>query len=583
MSTILALFVIYFLHILTFYPYILHLEEHIAMKRITTFFLSFVLTFSLMPNTYSDISAAAPADEYRILFLSSYSYGWDTVQIQIEGIKKGITDDVVLDYEFMDTKRFPGKESIDVFYEGLSYRMSHAAPYDALIVGDDAALHFAIEHRDDLFKDMPIIFEGVNDIEYAKEVSKDPLITGVVEDLSITSNIDFGLKLYPDAGEVIAILDNSITGEAERSSFYSIAPLYPSLTFSEINCSELTSGELIDRLSGIPENTILIYIVMTEDASGRQYTSLQSVNLISTYSKVPAIRMVSGGIGYGLLGGNIVSMELSGQLAAEMANEIVHGKNPAEYTSIIDSPNIYCIDEAVMRRYGLDLKLIPEDARIINHTPTFIEKYHIILMPITIIMLLLLIIIVFLLLRSIKQYFLTRELYREKKKIAEDSTYDFLTGLSNRSKLYSDLNMLGSSHASYALFIFDIDGFKQINDTYGHQAGDEVLTELGKRISSVKNPAFTPYRLAGDEFICIYRTRNHERIDECARHCMELFEPDFKIKDLSISVKISLGIAVSPDDCIDVEKLIECADKAMYTVKRNGKNSYAWYADIKEK
>lgn len=582
MSTILALFVIYFLHILTFYPYILHLEEHIAMKRISTFFLSFVLTFSLMLSTHSGISAAT-ADEYRILFLSSYSYGWDTVQIQIEGIKKGITDDVVLDYEFMDTKRFPGKESIDVFYEGLSYRMSHAAPYDALIVGDDAALHFAIEHRDDLFRDMPIIFEGVNDIEYAKEVSEDPLITGVVEDLSITSNIDFGLKLYPDAEEVIAILDNSITGEAERSSFYSIAPLYPSLTFSEINCSELTSGELIDRLSDIPENTILIYIVMTEDASGRQYTSLQSVNLISTYSRVPAIRMVSGGIGYGLLGGNIVSMELSGQIAAEMANEIVHGKNPAEYTSIIDSPNIYCIDEAVMRKYGLDLKLIPKDARIINHTPTFLEKYHIILMPIAIIMLLLLIIIVFLLLRSIKQYFLTRELDREKKKIAEDSTYDFLTGLSNRSKLYSDLNMLGASHATCALFIFDIDGFKQINDTYGHQAGDEVLTELGKRISSVKNPAFTPYRLAGDEFICIYRTRNHEQIDECARHCMELFEPDFKIKDLSISVKISLGIAVSPDDCIDIEKLIECADKAMYTVKKNGKNSYAWYADIKEK
>ena len=550
------------------------------MKRITTFFLSFVLTFSLMSNTHSGISAATD-DEYRILFLSSYSYGWDTVQIQIEGIKKGITDDVVLDYEFMDTKRFPGKESIDVFYKGLSYRMSHAAPYDALIVGDDAALHFAIEHRDDLFRDMPIIFEGVNDIEYAKEVSEDPLITGVVEDLSITSNIDFGLKLYPDAGEVIAILDNSITGEAERSSFYSIAPLYPSLTFSEINCSELTSGELIDRLSDIPENTILIYIVMTEDASGRQYTSLQSVNLISTYSRVPAIRMVSGGIGYGLLGGNIVSMELSGQIAAEMANEIVHGKNPAEYTSIIDSPNIYCIDEAVMRKYGLDLKLIPKDARIINHTPTFLEKYHII--PIAIIMLLLLIIIVFLLLRSIKQYFLTRELDREKKKIAEDSTYDFLTGLSNRSKLYSDLNILGAGHASCALFIFDIDGFKQINDTYGHQAGDEVLTELGKRISSVKNPAFTPYRLAGDEFICIYRTRNHEQIDECARHCMELFEPDFKIKDLSISVKISLGIAVSPDDCIDVEKLIECADKAMYTVKKNGKNSYAWYSDIKEK
>ena len=64
------------------------------MKRITTFFLSFVLTFSLMPSTHFDISAAAPDDEYRILFLSSYSYGWDTVQIQIEGIKKGISQGI---------------------------------------------------------------------------------------------------------------------------------------------------------------------------------------------------------------------------------------------------------------------------------------------------------------------------------------------------------------------------------------------------------------------------------------------------------------------------------------------------------
>lgn len=62
---------------------------------------------------------------------------------------------------------------------------------------------------------------------------------------------------------------------------------------------------------------------------------------------------------------------------------------------------------------------------------------------------------------------------------------------------------------------------------------------------------------------------------------MELFEPDFVLKNITICVKISLGIAVCPDDCSNMEKLIECADKAMYTVKKNGKNSYAWYRDIK--
>ena len=551
------------------------------MRKFTAYLLSMILAFSFMFSIHTNVYADTEDDEYRILFLSSYSYAWDTVQIQIEGIKQGITDDIVLDYEFMDTKRLPDEKSIQVFYEGLAYRISRVKPYDALIVGDDAALRFAVEHQHDIFEGIPIIFEGVNDIEYATELSKSPLITGVVEALSVQKNIDFALTLYPDADTVVAILDDSVTGRAERRSFYSNADLYPNLTFSEINCSELTTSELIDALSSLSDNTILIYIVMTEDASGKQYNSHQSIDMISKYAAIPALRMVSGGIGEGLLGGNIVSMELSGKIAAEMAVDIVHGKDPASYNVVIDSPNIYCIDEAVMRRYGLDLKLIPKDAEIINHTPTFWEQYHVIIIPIGIVILLLIVVIGILFWRSVKQFLRTYELTLEKNKLAKDSTYDFLTGLPNRSKLYSDLKELNTTHVSCALFIFDIDCFKLINDTYGHQTGDEVLTELGRRISSIKDPSFTPYRLAGDEFICIFKTRDNEKIDKCARHCMELFEPDFVLKNITICVKISLGIAVCPDDCSNMEKLIECADKAMYTVKKNGKNSYAWYRDIK--
>ena len=552
------------------------------MKKLTAFFLTTILTFVCILGNCSDVPASEYGHEYeyRILFLSSYSYAWDMVPLQIEGIRNGISDDIVLDYEFMDTKRFPDEASIEVFYEGLAYRMSKTESYDAIIVGDDAALHFAVEHHNDLFDGIPIIFEGVNNIQYAMEVSKDPLVTGILEASSIPNNIDFALTLYPDADTVISILDDTLTGEAERSAFYAAAKLYPDLTFKEIDCSVLTTGEIMDELSAIPENTILLYQIMTEDASGKRYNNQQAVRLITSYANVPVLRMVSGGIGEGLLGGNIVSFELSGEMAAKIATDIVHGKDPAGY-DVAGSPNIYCIDEAVMRKFGLSLKLIPKDAEIINHKATFMEKYHVIIIPITLIILLLVLVIGILFWRTIKQLLLTRQLSLEKSKLAVDSTYDFLTGLANRSKLYSDLKLLGTSHASCALFIFDIDGFKQINDTYGHQTGDEVLTELGKRISSVKNPAFTPYRLAGDEFICIYRTRDHDKIEECAKHCMELFEPDFKLQKVTLSVKMSLGLAVSPDDCTDMDKLIECADKAMYTVKRNGKNSYAWYRDIK--
>lgn len=78
--------------------------------------------------------------EGRILFISSYNYGWDTVQSQIEGIQAGVSDEAVVDYEFMDTKRVSDETSEQLFYEGLKYRLSKVAPYDVIILGDDAAL-----------------------------------------------------------------------------------------------------------------------------------------------------------------------------------------------------------------------------------------------------------------------------------------------------------------------------------------------------------------------------------------------------------------------------------------------------------
>lgn len=520
-------------------------------------------------------------DEKRVLFISSYSYAWDTVQIQIEGIKEGIGENIVLDYEFMDTKRFPDEESLNIFYESLKYRLERLEPYDVIILGDDAALNFAMKYRDELFYRIPIVFEGINNEDYAIEVSKDPLITGVLEKLSFEKNINFALTLYPNATQVISILDNSVTGEAERKSFYKNAEAFPDLTFTEINTSELTTEELIDAFSSIDENSILIYIVMTEDASGQKYTSQQSIHLVSQYSSVPALRMVSGGIGDGLLGGNIVSMELSGKIAAEIATEIANGKSPATYDLIIDSPNIYCIDEAVMRKYNLDLSLIPEDAVVINHQLTFFERNKETLIPGIIILILFIIIIILLYMKNRKQRVLASHFKKNAQEFEKSSLHDFLTKIPNRTKLYADLTELIIRNSICSIFIFDIDGFKQINDTYGHAAGDDVLKEVGRRLSSIANDEFTPYRFGGDEFVCILRNNFENQIEAYANKCMDLFKLEFKLGETSIPIKISLGISVYPDDTSNMTKLLEYADQAMYTVKKNGKNSYQRYSNLK--
>ena len=553
------------------------------MKRFASTLALFITIFFSLTVCHP-VYGAPETDEKRVLFLSSYSYAWDTVQIQIEGIKEGIGDGIVLDYEFMDTKRFSDEESQQVFYEGFKYRMQRVAPYDVVILGDDAALNFAVKYRDELFSGIPLVFEGINNTDYAIELAKDPLITGVLEQLSFEKNINFAKTLYPNAKRVVSILDNSVTGEAERKSFYKNAENYPDLDFSEINTSELTTDQLITTLSTIDNNTILIYIVMTEDASGVQYTSSQSIKLVSKYASVPALRMVSGGIGQGLLGGNIVSMELSGKIAAQIATEIVNGKAPSDFDVIVDSPNIYCVDENVMRKFNLDLSLIPEGAEVVNHKLPYLERNKEAILPGVIILILLLFIIGLLFFKNIKQDSRAKSLEEDKENLTKTSLSDFLTGVANRTNLYADLTELFLHNSICSLFIFDVDGFKQINDTYGHNVGDEVLKEVGRRLKSISNKDFTPYRFGGDEFVCILRNNFNNQIEDYANRCMELFKPDFQLLDgRTLTVHISLGISVYPDDTSTMKQLVEYADKAMYTVKKNGKNSYARYRDIKDK
>lgn len=533
-----------------------------------------LLCFLLLTSV---ISVRAEEKKGRILFLSSYSYGWDTVQMQIEGIKAVIGQQAVLDYEFMDTKRVNDETSHQQFYEGLKYRLSKVEPYDVIIVGDDAALLFVEEYREELFAEIPIVFEGINDEELALELAKDPLITGVLEKLSLEKNIEFGLNLYPEAKKVVAILDNSITGEAERKSFYQCADSYPELTFTEINCSELSTNNLKHRLRQIGQDSILIYIVMTEDADGKQYTNQEAIKVITGNAKVPALRMVEGGIGEGLLGGNVVSMSRSGEIAAEIAMEIINGTYSGDIGVVKESPNIYCVDELVMQKFKLDMKLLPEGTTIVNHQPTFLERNKEVLVPGSFVIGALLLIILWAVFDNIRRRRLMEELQEARNIMESASQHDFLTGIPNRSKFMEDLENLIEEGTPCTVFMMDIDDFKHINDNYGHSAGDEALKQLADRLKEMRSQILTPYRFAGDEFIMIMRSNQSKIVEKAAYQTRQLFTKPFRLAGEDRKVCGSIGIASFPKDADSIEQLIICADSAMYQVKKSGKNNFAFY------
>ena len=549
------------------------------MRKWKAFLLSLAILISVGAMGTASIQTQAQGmnRSKRVLFISSYSYGWDTVQTQIEGIKAGVDEGTTIDYEFMDTKRFRSEESVEMFHDMLKYHLENTDPYDVVIVGDDAALQFAMAFREEMFDNIPIVFEGVNDEEYAMKAAENPLVTGVLEKLSIEKNIDMALKVNPVATKVVAILDDSVTGEAERKNFYNTAEKYPNLEFSEINASELSTAKLQSSISKVDDKSILIYIVMSKDGSGKQYTSSQAVRMIVNYAKVPVYRMVEAGIGDGLLGGNVVSMYKSGEIAAQMAMDIANGTDSGEINVVQDSPNVYCIDEEVMKKFGLEAWQFPEDTEFVNHQESFFARNREAVIPGLVMIGALIVIVLWVCFDNYRRRKLLEELETAREIMESASQHDFLTGLPNRSKFMKDLESLIDAKVPCTVMMLDIDNFKKINDTYGHTAGDEALQQVANRLKEMQSQILTSYRFAGDEFILILRSSQNMLVEKTAYQCRQVFTREVVLCGTKRKIGGSIGIASYPKDTDNLEQLIVCADDAMYQVKKNGKNDFAYY------
>ena len=347
------------------------IEKRIGLKRI---FQAVGCIACLVLVLAATSGVSADAGNRRVLFISSYSYAWETVPEQIKGIQEALSENVDLEYKFMDTKNSTSEESAQLFYQSLKQYLKEVPAFDALIVGDDAALQFAMAYQEELFHGIPIAFEGVNDISTARQAGQNPLITGVVESLSYQNTITFASKLYPEAKRIVAVLDDTLTGEGERKEFYEYNKVFDHLEFRELNASEMTKEELVSALSSLNNESILLYIMCSEDSEGNNYMGSEGIRLVSSSAKIPTFSMVSIGMGHGFLGGEMVSQRQMGKIAGQMVQDYLDGADFAEIDVELDTPKTFLFDENVMKRFGISESQLPEGRELINHTPTFVEK-----------------------------------------------------------------------------------------------------------------------------------------------------------------------------------------------------------------
>lgn len=157
--------------------------------------------------------------------------------------------------------------------------------------------------------------------------------------------------------------------------------------------------------------------------------------------------------------------------------------------------------------------------------------------------------------------------YKDISDLREIAYMDRLTGLKNRNSLFLEAQELIRRKLRFHLIFIDLDSFKQVNDLYGHLAGDEYLCEFAKKTEKLLKNQGTLYRMSGDEFICLFTDKEPKDFLEKLMHL------NFSVTDCRIPFKgCSAGSAVFPDDRLSLDKLISLADKKMYR-KKNKKHS----------
>jgi diguanylate cyclase (GGDEF)-like protein len=164
---------------------------------------------------------------------------------------------------------------------------------------------------------------------------------------------------------------------------------------------------------------------------------------------------------------------------------------------------------------------------------------------------------------------------------------DTLTGLHNRRHLNEtmaeEIMAANASAGGFALFLLDLDRFKPVNDLFGHAAGDQVLKQVGERISTLAGKASCIARIGGDEFaILLSRDAGREEVTALAESILSHFEQPFDLGSKPVRLGASVGIAFYPSAGDDAEALFRHADVALYNAKRQGRNRYCLYAEEME-
>ena len=364
-------------------------------------------------------ASAVPRD---ILLVHSYhrGYKWSDDISKVFETKFENSTEASLTTVYMDTKKVATTLYFDRLFELYEEQFKNRG-FDLVVAADNNALEFIIRYHEHLFKDLPVVFLGINNFDDAMiyENNMRSYMTGVVEKVDIKKNIDLILKIHPTLEKIVIINDRSRTGYALKRDINQVLPLYKDkLKFEYID--NMAIEELKNKVKHLPTRTAILWVLLFKDKAGNFFTHKESLRQVREVSNTPIYGLWDFYLGEGIVGGVLTSATAQAHSAVKMVDKILKGADPRKMPILKKSPNKYMFDYNELKEYNIK---VPDDINIyeeINKPFSFYEEYKYLVWSIITIIVIISIILVLLAINVMK---------RKKSELALSSQLKFIAVL----------------------------------------------------------------------------------------------------------------------------------------------------------
>lgn len=443
--------------------------------------------------------------------------------------------------------------------------------YDVVIAVGDVALSYILENRD-LFGGVPASFFAVEDADLAHRAQESGLATGYLEEGAPTAILDAATKTAPGAKKAVVLTDGSAEAQGMLKQLEKRTDIAPNVERDIWDVSKMSRNKLEEELGNLKTDSLVLLLSAYHDSEGKVFSPTATAYSLSKSTIAPVFSAL-GGVGEGICGSAFFDRETEGADAAKMAIDMLNGVKVSD-TPVTTLEVSNCVfDVQALEAHALDPNAAPEESAFINESVFSWRVIRPMLRSILFLIAAVVCIAGFGIIGFRRSRISNQAIIASRNDLQYRLYHDLLTDLPNRYALEKFASDPETAHMFQSIAQLDLDDFTDINDSYGHMFGNEVIEIMSQRLIRVKATFLA--RSGGDEFTLGF---DHALTPDSPeiKHLMRIFNDPVIIGDSKLDISARIGIA-NREENMTGEDMIIFSDLAIHNAKDNNLHHPVFY------